>query len=257
MHARKKPSWRTVLVPALLVGVAFWIAKLWPFDRPPTLPARTPTIADDARKAYEDLSAGFRAKISSSDFVGMYERMWDPDDGRPVIRSASADDPGGPERPQARYRVDYPNAKVQADYCFDRVDDSWQLQSFLRRMAGEAGPPRRETTDGAKPPTRAAAGHRPGSRDRATPAPRAGTSTPSSGTPTSPAHEPRYHVIQAGDNLEAISLKFYGTRHRWRPIVEANPGLDPRRMRPGRKILIPRLAQEATAPRTAHVGTPD
>ena len=250
MHARKKPSWRTVLVPALLVGVAFWIAKLWPFDRPPTLPARTPTIADDARKAYEDLSAGFRAKISSSDFVGMYERMWDPDDGRPVIRSASAADPGGPERPQARYQVDYPDAKVQADYCFDRVDDSWQLQSFWRRTAGEPGPPRREATRGSKPLTRAAAGRKPGTNGRVAPAPRATTGTP-------PAHEPRYHVIQAGDTLERISLKYYGTRHRWRPIVEANPGLDPRRMRPGRKILIPRLAQEATAPRTAHVGTSD
>ena len=256
MYRRKKPAWLTIILPALAVGGVFWVLKVWPFDRPPTLAMRVPAVPDGARDAYQDLSATFRAKITTSEFVGMYERMWDPDDGRPVIRSAAAPDPEkGPERPQASYRVDYPDARVQADYCFARIDEGWQLQSFCRRTVGGPGPPAPRDKGGSKPPTRAPSGPKPATRADRTHRP--GTSSLRPGPPTRPAQSPRYHIVQAGDTLERISLKYYGTRRRWQRIVEANPGLDPRRMRPGRKILIPRFVEQAPKPTTTHGSTSD
>jgi len=49
------------------------------------------------------------------------------------------------------------------------------------------------------------------------------------------------HVIQKGDRLDKISMMYYGTHHRHREILKANPGLDPKRMRPGKKIVIPKI----------------
>lgn len=49
------------------------------------------------------------------------------------------------------------------------------------------------------------------------------------------------YVVEPGDRLDKISMKFYQTHHRHRDILEANPGLDPRRMTPGLTIVIPDL----------------
>lgn len=47
------------------------------------------------------------------------------------------------------------------------------------------------------------------------------------------------YEIQEGDLLESIALRFLGSRHLWRTIVEANEGLDPRRIKAGDEIWIP------------------
>lgn len=49
------------------------------------------------------------------------------------------------------------------------------------------------------------------------------------------------YEIQVGDRLDKISDKFYGTHHRWKDLVLANPGLNPEKIRPGQIILIPGL----------------
>ncbi|HEY8379405.1 MAG TPA: LysM domain-containing protein [Nannocystis sp.] len=55
--------------------------------------------------------------------------------------------------------------------------------------------------------------------------------------PTSPvANSARVHVIQKGDVLERIA-KRYGTTVD--AILNANPGVDPRRLIPGRQLRIP------------------
>lgn len=68
---------------------------------------------------------------------------------------------------------------------------------------------------------------------RASPAPR------STGAPRSPTR--RAHVVRAGDRLVHLAARYLGDANAWRRIVAANPGLDPRRMRPGRVLRIPRL----------------
>lgn len=47
------------------------------------------------------------------------------------------------------------------------------------------------------------------------------------------------YVIQRNDTLWAISTRFLGRGNRWREIVAANPGLDPRKLRIGQEIVLP------------------
>lgn len=51
------------------------------------------------------------------------------------------------------------------------------------------------------------------------------------------------YVVEPGDRLDKISMKFYETHHRHGEILKANPGLDPRRMKPGQKLIIPNIRE--------------
>jgi nucleoid-associated protein YgaU len=62
-------------------------------------------------------------------------------------------------------------------------------------------------------------------------------------TPTVFLAQDKIHVIQPGEVLEEISYKYYGKRQKWRHIVDANPGLNPRTIRPGMRIVIPALTE--------------
>jgi len=53
----------------------------------------------------------------------------------------------------------------------------------------------------------------------------------------------KIHVVQPGEILESISFKYYGRRQKWRHIVRANPGLDPKSLRPGMRIVVPALTE--------------
>lgn len=60
--------------------------------------------------------------------------------------------------------------------------------------------------------------------------------------PGRPLHEKQegtVYVIKKGDTLSEISQRIYGTSRLWRRILEANPGIDPRALRIGQKIIIP------------------
>ena len=66
-------------------------------------------------------------------------------------------------------------------------------------------------------------------------------------TPEAPAKRPAEQVrgegaymVVAGDTLGGIARKAYHDAGRWRDIVAANPRLDPRRLRPGETIKLPR-----------------
>lgn len=55
-----------------------------------------------------------------------------------------------------------------------------------------------------------------------------------------PAPPPaRTYTIAPGDTLARIAAARLGDASRWRDIAAANPGLDPRRLRPGRTIDLP------------------
>jgi nucleoid-associated protein YgaU len=69
-----------------------------------------------------------------------------------------------------------------------------------------------------------------------------GTSLDPVATPATPVVatvEVREHVIASGDTLERISKKYYGSTIHIAAIEKANPGLDPMRLRVGKKIVIP------------------
>jgi nucleoid-associated protein YgaU len=49
------------------------------------------------------------------------------------------------------------------------------------------------------------------------------------------------HVVQEGETLTAISLKYYGTKDRWKEIYEANRSTipDPNHIKAGQKLIVP------------------
>jgi nucleoid-associated protein YgaU len=54
--------------------------------------------------------------------------------------------------------------------------------------------------------------------------------------------EEEYYVIQSGDSLSKIAKQFYGDANKWMDLFEANKEiiLDPDKIFPGQKIVIPR-----------------
>jgi len=57
--------------------------------------------------------------------------------------------------------------------------------------------------------------------------------------PSAGVSEGTVYTIRKGDTLSEISQRVYGTAKLWRKILEANPGIDPRALRIGQKIVIP------------------
>jgi nucleoid-associated protein YgaU len=55
------------------------------------------------------------------------------------------------------------------------------------------------------------------------------------------------HVVEKGDTLGEISQQHYGTSKKWEDIVKANPGLDPERLVPGMKLIIPGKQKHAAS----------
>ncbi len=47
------------------------------------------------------------------------------------------------------------------------------------------------------------------------------------------------YTIRKGDTLWSIAQQVYGDGQRWQDIVNANPGLDPNKLRVGQKIVLP------------------
>jgi sulfite exporter TauE/SafE/phage tail protein X len=78
-------------------------------------------------------------------------------------------------------------------------------------------------------------------RVAAAPAP-AADSAPA--TPATQSPPPEDYTIAAGDTLSSIAARLYGDAGRWKAILAANPGLDARRLKPGRRIALPKA--EAT-----------
>ncbi len=61
-----------------------------------------------------------------------------------------------------------------------------------------------------------------------------------SATPEAPPeNDRRTYTVRSGDNLSVISQRVYNTPHRWREIQEANPNINPNRLRIGQTLVIP------------------
>lgn len=68
----------------------------------------------------------------------------------------------------------------------------------------------------------------------------------------------RTHVIEAGDNFALLSDHYYGDQKFARFLAEANPGVEPYRMKIGMKIKIPPIPRNTSAApkrRPAHPGS--
>jgi nucleoid-associated protein YgaU len=51
----------------------------------------------------------------------------------------------------------------------------------------------------------------------------------------------RFHIVRDGENLSAISLRYYGSANKWAKILAANRSVvkDPDKITPGTKLIIP------------------
>lgn len=62
-----------------------------------------------------------------------------------------------------------------------------------------------------------------------------------------PATEP--YTVQDGDSFESIAVARLGSRAAWPEIEKLNPGVDPRRLRPGQQLKLPSAAALAASGR--------
>ena len=51
------------------------------------------------------------------------------------------------------------------------------------------------------------------------------------------------HVVEMGETFSTISLKAYGNPNLYAGIMRANPGVDPAKLRPGMKIVVPPISE--------------
>lgn len=68
-----------------------------------------------------------------------------------------------------------------------------------------------------------------------------------------PAASSSEYVVKSGDSLALIARRQLGAESRWTEIAAANPGLDPKRLSPGMKLVMPSGAAPAAtnAPSTS------
>ncbi|MCC5847025.1 MAG: LysM peptidoglycan-binding domain-containing protein [Verrucomicrobia bacterium] len=66
-----------------------------------------------------------------------------------------------------------------------------------------------------------------------------GTETRTSSSEGASESASRTYTVRSGDNLSVISQRVYNTPHRWREIQDANPNVNPNRLRIGQTLVIP------------------
>lgn len=60
----------------------------------------------------------------------------------------------------------------------------------------------------------------------------------------------RLYTIESGDSLSSVALATYGSANQWVDIAQANPLVDPNRLRVGQEIKLPDLDGSGPAPST-------
>jgi len=66
----------------------------------------------------------------------------------------------------------------------------------------------------------------------------------------------KIHVVQSGETLSTISLSEYGNPNLYPAIMRANPGIDPQKLRPNMKVVIPPAPEAKPAAAPAAAATP-
>jgi len=100
--------------------------------------------------------------------------------------------------------------------------------------AAAANPTRPTTTESPTRPTatRTTTGY------RTEPGPSTSTTTDTT-TSTTTGQTPETYTVEAGDNFFRISEKIYGSDRYWQAIAQANPLVDPARLRIGQELKLP------------------
>lgn len=59
-------------------------------------------------------------------------------------------------------------------------------------------------------------------------------------TPPPVTTAPERYLVARGETLASIAKKLFGDANRWREIVAVNPGLNPRKLKPGQTLTLPK-----------------
>jgi nucleoid-associated protein YgaU len=73
--------------------------------------------------------------------------------------------------------------------------------------------------------------------------------------PVAVAAPQRVHVIESGENLWTIAQAVYGNGALYTKIIAANPGLDPKDLKVGKKLVIPDVSGAEKSPATPAAAT--
>jgi nucleoid-associated protein YgaU len=129
----------------------------------------------------------------------------------------------------------------------------------------EPAQPNNATANNVTPPPPIVDPPAPGTLD-APPAPEQTTPptvTANNTTATDAATGQKVHVVAAGETFSTISMIAYGNPNLYAAIMRANPGVDPVKLRPGMKVIVPPASEakpaDAAAPATVRpvsIGTP-
>jgi nucleoid-associated protein YgaU len=117
-----------------------------------------------------------------------------------------------------------------------------------------AGPDASGSATADQPASDAMATNPPGPNapaDKATPDFAVDTAGTPSTQPTQSAQ--RTHIVQPGEMLTSISAAVYGDSRKWKKIAAANPNINPNRLAPGTKLVIPALSSGSSESSAATV----
>ncbi|HET6164879.1 MAG TPA: LysM peptidoglycan-binding domain-containing protein [Planctomycetota bacterium] len=73
----------------------------------------------------------------------------------------------------------------------------------------------------------------------------AGKPAPLAPPPPGSTCEPRVVVVQKGDSLQKIAARELGDANQWRTLIQWNPGVDPKRLKPRQELKLPPPARVA------------
>jgi D-alanyl-D-alanine carboxypeptidase/D-alanyl-D-alanine-endopeptidase (penicillin-binding protein 4) len=183
----------------------------------------------ELRRMYQTPAAGnLRAKTGTIARVSALSGVVRSANGERILFSILANDV--PSTYGAKRIEDRIGARLAS---FERPFEPGPPEIRAAQPEAEPAEPAEPTAEPAEPPVVVAEAPRPAP---ATPAP--ATPTPE---PTPPAARPaptttRTHTVVSGENLSVIAAR-YGVR--LNALVEANPGLSPRRLMPGVTLKIP------------------
>lgn len=108
----------------------------------------------------------------------------------------------------------------------------------------------------ARPSPAAASPHAPPAPGRTDTEPASANAGKPPGLPAPETPAQKLHVVAAGETLNLIASRYFGSAGAWKRIADANPGVDPDRLRVGAKLVIPAEAPPAAAPPEAAPSVP-
>jgi LysM repeat protein len=62
---------------------------------------------------------------------------------------------------------------------------------------------------------------------------------PAESEQTATPPDQRYHIVLRGQTLSDIAKQYYGSASKWTKIKSANPSINPNKLSPGTRLLIP------------------